>query len=141
MNAFAALLAEKADESWHIDPKDNDRRSELARQMAVLRDARIVCPGVDIIAIPNAGKSSDWERIRRWKEGARAGALDLVATWKGGVAFIEMKDGKKMPAQDQRGRLNMYTRMGHHCGVFRQEKSVMDFLRRCGAPFIDRPAL
>ncbi|MBK9661479.1 MAG: hypothetical protein IPO68_16530 [Chitinophagaceae bacterium] len=52
-----------------------------------------------------------------------------------GVAFIEMKDGTKMPDQNQRDRLNLYTRQGHLCGVFRQEKSVMDFLRRHGAPF------
>lgn len=50
MNAFTALLAEQADEPWWIDPKDDDPRDELARQASFLRDARIICPAVDIFA-------------------------------------------------------------------------------------------
>lgn len=142
MNAFTALLAEQADEPWWIDPKDDDPRDELARQASFLRDARIICPAVDIFAVPNAAKRSQWAANKAAREGLRAGALDLVATWRGrGVAFLEFKDARSMPTANQRDRLNMYTRMGHHCGVFRQEKSALDFLRRCGAPFIDRVAL
>ena len=142
LSAFADLMDEPQDDlPWHIDPKDKDPRSEIKRQMAVLRDGKRICPGVDFIAIPNAGKATDWERIQRWKEGARAGALDLVATWQGGVAFLEMKNGKDMPTPAQRDRLNFYHRIGHHCGVFRQEASVFAFLRHCGAPFIVREGL
>jgi hypothetical protein len=127
---------EDGDELWHIDPKDKDPRSEEARQIAVLRDARVLCPAVDFFAVPNAGKRSQWAAMKAKREGMRAGALDLVATWAGGVAFIEMKDGTSMPDANQRDRLNMYVRQGHFCGVFRQERSVMEFLKRCGAPFV-----
>jgi len=131
-----------ADEAWHIDARDNDPRDELKRQSAFLRDAKIICPGVDIFAVPNAAKRTQWAANKAKREGLTAGVLDLVATWKGGgSAFLEFKNGKEMPDANQRDRLNMLTRQGHHCGVFRQEKSALEFLRRCGAPFIDRRTL
>jgi hypothetical protein len=34
-----------------------------------------------------------------------------------------------MPDANQRERLNLLTRQGHHCGVFRQEHSALRFLR------------
>lgn len=121
-----------------MDPRDKDPRDEDARQSAFLRDAHILCPGVDIFAVPNAGKRTRWEQHKRTREGMKAGALDLVASWHGGVAFIEFKNGTEKPDPNQSDRLDLYVRQGHHCGVFRQEKSALDFLRRCGAPFIDR---
>lgn len=132
----------EADEPWHIDPKDADPRDELKRQSAFLRDAKMICPGVDIFAVPNAAKRSQWAVNKAKREGLTAGVLNLVATWRdGGCAFLEFKDGKKMPDENQRDRLNMLMRQGHHCGVFRQERSALEFLRRCGAPFIDRRGL
>jgi hypothetical protein len=128
-----------ADELWHIDPKDKDPRSEEKRQAAFLRNARILCPGVDIFAVPNGAKRSQWAAMKAKREGMRAGVLDLVCTWPGrGVAFIEFKDGRSMPDDNQRERLNMLTRQGHFCGCFRQEDSAIRFLRDCGAPFIGR---
>ena len=143
MDAFAALLEEDdRDLDWWIDPKDADPRDELARQSAFIRDANIICPAVDIFAVPNAAKRSEWAARKAKREGLKAGALDLVCTWAmGGVAFLEFKDGVKMPDKNQRDRLNMYVRQGHLCGVFRQEKSALEFLRRHGAPFIDREGL
>jgi hypothetical protein len=134
--------AEEANEPWHIDPKDKDPRSEDDRQAAVLRLRRQLCPAIDIIAVPNAGRRSAWEARKRLREGMKAGALDLVATWQPshagdrGVAFIEMKDGRAMPDGNQVDRLNMLYRWGHHCGVFRQEMSVMRWLQGLGAPFM-----
>ena len=83
----------EGDEPWHIDPKDSDPRDELKRQSAFLRDAKVVCPGVDIFAVPNAAKRSQWAAAKAKREGMTAGVLDLVATWKGGgSAFLEFKD-------------------------------------------------
>lgn len=132
-------LEDGADLAWWIDPKDADPRDELARQSSFIRDAHIICPAVDIFAVPNAGKRSRWAAHKAKREGLTAGVLDLVCTWPGGVAFLEFKDGTKMPDANQRDRLNLLTRQGHICGVFRQEKSALEFLRRNGAPFIDRP--
>jgi len=140
---FANL--EPCDEQWHIDPKDKDPRSEEKRQLSFLNAARICCPGVDLFAVPNGGKRSQWAAMKAKREGMKAGALDLVATWERtefttGVAFLEFKDGTSMPDANQRDRLNLLTRQGHNCGVFRQEASALEFLRRCGAPFLARAA-
>lgn len=140
--ASAASLAQRG---WHLDPRDKDPRNEELRQIAVLRQAHMLCPAVDFVAIPNAGKRSLWEAKKRQREGMKRGALDLVATWEPcgpddrGVAFIEMKDGQELPDVDQRERLDRYVRQGHQCGVFRQEASVMLWLYNLGAPFVFAP--
>lgn len=134
-------LEDIGDLPWHIDAKDRDPRPEEKRQLAFLNAARIMCPGVDIFAVPNGGKRSQWAAMKARREGMKAGALDLVCTWTGsGVAFLEFKDGSSTPDANQRERLNLHTRQGHNCGVFRQEASALEYLRQCGAPFIGRRA-
>lgn len=135
---FPADDFDEPDAAWFIEPKDKGPRSELQRQTAFLSLMHTMAPSVDVLAIPNAGKSTDWERIQRWKEGARRGALDLIITWNRGVFFAEFKDGQKMPSKDQRARLNRYFRMGHHCGVYRKPETLIEHLRSIGAPFIGR---
>lgn len=136
---LAALIDDTpAPKLWHIDPRDKDPRSEQQRCQAALRRARIICPAVDIIAIPNAGRRSRWEVHQRHKEGMKAGALDWVVTWNHGVAFVEWKNGTDQPDANQRDRLDMYQRWGFACGVFRQEDSFFAWLRERGAPFITR---
>ena len=142
-DAFADILAESGgDEPWFIEPKDDDPAPELKRQMAFLSMLARLGPACDAVAIPNAGKSSDWERIQRWKEGARAGALDLLITWSvgmpgHGVFLAEFKDGKKMPTPAQRDRLNTYFRQGHGCGVYRNGETLIAHLRAAGAPILE----
>jgi hypothetical protein len=129
-------LEELTDCPWFIEPKDKDPASEFQRQSTFLATLHRLAPSVDALAIPNAGKSTDWERLRRYREGARRGALDLIITWNRGVMFAEFKDGQKMPTKDQRERLNRYHRMGHHCGVFRKPETLIEHLRQLGAPFV-----
>jgi hypothetical protein len=133
-------LEDSTDLAWHIDPRDKDPRSEEKRQASFLRAAKMLCPMVDIFAVPNGARRTQWEANKARREGMKAGALDLVCTWNRGVAFLEFKDGSSMPDANQRDRLNRYVRQGHHCGVFRQEASALDFLRSIGAPFIGRIA-
>lgn len=138
--AFADILAENGeDEPWFIEAKDSNPASELQRQMTFLSMMAQLGPACDVLAIPNAGKASDWERIQRWKEGARAGALDLLITWHvnlpgHGVFLAEMKNGKSMPTPAQRDRLNRYYRQGHGCGVYRKPETLIAHLRDAGAP-------
>jgi hypothetical protein len=129
-------LEDVADEPWFIEPTDSDSTPELKRQMLFLSRLKALAPAVDAVAIPNAGKRSDWERIQRWREGARRGALDLVIAWATGVFFAEFKDGKGSPTPEQRERLNRYFRMGHHCGVYRKPDTLLAHLRAAGAPFL-----
>lgn len=131
-------IEEYDDLPWHIDPRDKDPRPEEKRQLAFLNAARMMCPAVDVFAVPNGGKRSQWAAMKAKREGMKAGVLDLVCTWNRGVAFIEFKDGSAMPDANQRERLNMLTRQGHWCGVFRQETSALEFLRSVGAPFVGR---
>jgi hypothetical protein len=131
-------LEDAADEPWFIEPKDKDPASEIKRQSLFLSRLKILAPAVDALAIPNAGKSTDWQRIQRWREDARRGALDLVITWETDVFFAEFKDGDGMPTKDQRERLNRYYRMGHKCGVYRNPDTLLEHLRGLGAPFIGR---
>lgn len=136
--AFANLAEDEADLPWHIDPRDKDPRSEEQRQRAFLTLAKRLCPSVNIFAVPNAARRTQWEAGKAKREGMKSGALDLVATWNRGVAFIEFKDGQKQPTPNQRDMLNLLFRQGHHCGVFRQEQSALDWLRSIGAPVVGR---
>jgi hypothetical protein len=133
---FFDELEDNGDLPWFIEPKDKDPASEFDRQRRFLSLMARLAPAVDVLAIPNSGKLTDWERVRRWNEGARRGALDLIITWNRGVFFAEMKDGQKMPTVAQRERLNRYYRMGHHCGVYRTAETLMEHLRDRGAPFV-----
>ncbi|WP_010339908.1 hypothetical protein [Sphingobium yanoikuyae] len=142
---FTRLGEDDADEPWFIEPKDRDPEPELKRQMAFLSMLARLGPACDAVAIPNAGKATDWERVQRWKEGARAGALDLLITWSvdlpgHGVFLAEFKDGKKMPTPAQRDRLNRYYRQGHGCGVFRKPETLIAHLRAAGAPIAEARA-
>lgn len=132
-----------ADQPWFIEPRDRDPASEVARQATFLSRVRIVAPGVHVIAVPNAGRRSNWEALERYREGMRGGALDLVISWaphgtSRGVYFAEFKNGTKMPTQAQREELNLLFRQGHHCGVYRQADTLLGHLRAAGAPFISR---
>lgn len=132
-------LEEAGDEPWFIEPKDRDPASELDRQGLFLSRLKLWAPSVRAFAVPNAGKRSDWERLRRFREGAVAGALDLVIFWNRGVFFAEFKNGKEMPDRNQRDMLNNLYRAGHHCGVYRNADTLLEHLRLAGAPFLDHP--
>lgn len=134
---------EPLDAMIFIEPKDASPLPEISRQRAFLSVMATIAPAVDCLAIPNASKATDWERIQRWKEGARGGALDLIISWapssnSRGIFYAEFKNGRKMPTPAQRARLNMYHRQGHHCGVYRTADPLVAHLRDAGAPFIDR---
>jgi len=133
------------DEDWFKERRDRDPASEFTRQVHFLAALKKMAPKVDALAVPNAGRSSDWERIRRHKEGARAGALDLQMTWKPtrpddrGIFFAEFKDGDGVPSKAQRERLNLYFRQGHKCGVYRTGAQLLLHLFEAGAPFLIPP--
>lgn len=134
-------LEDVADEPWFLEAKDKDPRPEISRQALFLSRLAIFAPAVDAVAIPNSGKLTNWERLQRHREGARAGALDLLITWEPtgnerGVFFAEFKSGTGMPDRNQRERLNRYHRQGHGCGVYRNPDTLLAHLREAGAPFI-----
>ena len=127
---------EQPDAAWHIDAKDDDPRDELMRQTALLRKLKLLAPGVTAWAVPNAAKRTQWAAAKAKREGMVSGVPDLTITWNRGVAFVEMKAGRAMPTPAQRDMLNTLYRAGHHCGVFRQETSVIKWLASLGAPML-----
>jgi len=125
---------------YHVDPRsaayDGD---EIVIQTLLLSRAGMRCPAVTFAAVPNAGKRSQWAAQRAKREGLRKGFEDLIATWPGqGIAFIEIKDRDGTISTDQDEWLTRHVEQGHHAGVFRHPDTALDFLRRCGAPFIDQ---
>ncbi len=132
---WTALEDAPSPRAWHLDEKDKDPRTEAQRVASFLSMRRYIAPTVDIVAVPNAGRRTRWEAMQRKREGMTAGALDYFLTWPGGgIAFIEFKDGRGMPDDNQMRRLDMYVRQGHLCGVFRTGESAWGWLERVGAP-------
>lgn len=113
--------------------------SEIAIQQTFRNRAKIVCPGVRLVAVPNGGKRSQWAAAQAKREGMSKGFPDLVALAPGGkVAFLEMKSAKGRVSDSQGEWLDDLHAMGFPCGIFRDADSAIEFLRAQGFPFIDR---
>jgi hypothetical protein len=96
---------------------------------------RIMCPGVCIVAVPNAAKRTQWAAQRAKREGLATGFPDLMAIAPGKIAFLEMKTDKGVVSVAQREWLERLTSMGFPCGVFRDADSALQFLRDHQFPF------
>lgn len=98
-------------------------------------------PAVKLVAVPNAGKRTQWAARQAKKEGMSPGFPDLVALWpNAGVAFIELKIGKAKPSDNQADWLQRLDDMGHPVAIVRSVEEGVDFLRSCGAPVMERAA-
>lgn len=129
-----ASLEDGVNEPWFIEPKDKDPEGEEHRVKVWLHDMRVLAPGINVFAVPNAGRRTRWEIAKAKREGLKAGALDYVVTWAGGCAFPEFKDGTEMPSASQIDMLNLLFRQGHNAGVFRTSEACIRWLRDAGAP-------
>lgn len=142
LTAAFAELEDRGGEPWYCEPRDKDPRSEFARQRAFLAYMGRNAPAVIVYAVPNAGRSSDWERLRRHAEGATRGALDLEIKWQRRHPYehdcfvAEFKNGTTMPTPAQRDMLNRLHRAGHLCGVYRTAGMLVEHLRAAGCPFL-----
>lgn len=115
---------------FFIAPPDSDPASEYARQRAIVAAAS--SRGLFVRAIPQAGKASDWQRLQRWREGARAGFPDLFLAWRTGVYLAEIKDGRGRPDKRQTATLNVIHSLGIPCGVHRSWATLAGELRKAG---------
>jgi hypothetical protein len=128
---------EAPDEPWFIEAKDKDPRDEFARQAAFVAFMRKHSRAI-VYAVPNGGRLTDWQKLRRQREGQVAGALDLEIKWAGGRCFCaEFKDGQKMPFRAQRQMLNALHRAGIPCGVYRTPATLVAHLRALGCPIAE----
>lgn len=113
-------------------------RSELQIVTRFRSRARIRCPEVSVVGIPNAAKRGQRAMNQARREGAAWGFPDVMCLWPGGgVAFIEFK-------REQGGRLSLnqmewiqrLTAMGHRAIVSSDPDHALEFLRQCGAPVL-----
>lgn len=110
--------------------------SEIVIVTQLRARARILCPGVHIVAVPNAAKRTVWAARRAKREGMATGFPDLMAIAPGKIAFLEMKTANGRVSVSQGEWLDRLHAMGFPCGVFRDADSAIAFLQREGFPFI-----
>lgn len=113
--------------------------SELEIQTLFRSRCRIMCPAVEVVAIPNGSRRTEWEKLKAAREGLVAGFPDTMCLWhQRGIAFIEFKKpgGRVRPNQiEAMGRLQA---RGFPVTVAFSPDEAIQFLRDHGAPFITR---
>jgi hypothetical protein len=110
--------------------------SEIAIQTLFRSRARMRCPQVRIVAIPNAGKRGQKALNQVNREGAAWGFPDVMCLWRGGVAFVEFKAEKGTVSDNQAEWLDRLSEMGFPATVSRDPDHALEFLRQAGAPFL-----
>lgn len=111
--------------------------SELAIQTLFRSRARIQCPAVTIVGIPNAGKRGERAARQAKQEGLATGFPDVLCFWQGpGIAAIEFKSEAGRLTLNQVEWLQRLSDLGIPAIVSRDPDHALDFLRQCGAPFL-----
>lgn len=113
--------------------------TEIAIQTLFRSRCRILCPGVSLVAVPNAAKRSQWAAAQVKREGLATGFPDMMALAPGGkIAFLEFKTLKGRLTENQQEWQERLSQMGFPVGVFRDADAAVEFLRAQGFPFIGR---
>lgn len=88
-------------EKQYMKKRRKPRHIESAIQIECVEWFRETYPNYIILSIPNGGSRNTLEAANLKREGALAGASDLVIIAEGAVLFIEMKSakGKQTPYQ------------------------------------------
>lgn len=116
-----------------IEPTDKGAASEIERQTSFLAMLRICAPDVMAWAVPNGHNRGFKDRVKAKKEGLRAGVPDLTLCWNHGTAFLEFKDGKGKPQDNQTELLNYLHDAGHRCAIVRTPEFALRLLAEWGA--------
>lgn len=102
---------------------------------------QMLCPGVRVVAVPNAAKRSQWAAMQAKREGMAKGFPDVLCLWRDrGIAMIEFKTRTGKLSIDQEEWLDRLNLMGFPATVARSADDALAFLRAMGAPFIGRIA-
>ena len=102
---------------------------------------QILCPGVRVVGIPNAGKRSQWAAAQAKREGLVKGFPDVICLWRDrGIAMIEFKTAHGKLSIDQEEWLDRLNLMGFPATVARSADDALAFLRAMGAPFMGKVA-
>jgi hypothetical protein len=114
--------------------------SEIQIQTLFRSRARIQCPAVSIVAVPNGTHIASLAgRAKVRREGLSTGFPDVICLWAGrGFAAIEFKAAKGKVSEAQAEWLDRLTELGMPATVSRDPDHALEFLRKAGAPFMDR---
>lgn len=110
-------------------------QSELAIQTLFRSRARMQCPAVRIVAIPNAAKRGQKAMNQARREGAAWGFPDVMCLAGGRTAFIEFKSAKGQLSDNQGDWLAWLRNGGFPVTVARDPDEALAFLRDAGFPF------
>ena len=124
---------------FHYDmPSVRIADSEIAVQRQCLDMIAKLFPNTRVAAVPNGQKRTVWQAQQAKKEGMSAGFPDLVIVSsllsqnvQPLVAFPEIKALAPLTT-DQRDWLTFMTDCGHHCGVFRSDRTLEAKMREWG---------
>lgn len=94
-------------------PRRKPRHIESAIQQACVQWFRLAYPEFLILAIPNGGSRNRLEAATLKKEGALAGASDLLVIAQRAVLFVEMKTKKNKQQETQKVFQRNVERLGH----------------------------
>lgn len=119
---------------FYIEPKDSSPASEKARVVAFRQLLRLKLPAARVVAVPNAGKRGYKAQAQVKAEGLAKGFPDIIVMWNGESAYLEFKNGKSMPSDDQAEWLNYLHRNGQPCAVVRTPEGALAFLKQAGWP-------
>lgn len=112
-------------------------RSEIEIQTLFRSRARMRCPAVKVVAIPNAAARGQKGLNQARREGAAWGFPDVMCLWPGGgIAFVEFKAAKGKVAEHQAEWLDRLSADGFPATVSRDPDHALEFLRAAGAPFL-----
>lgn len=127
---------------YYDPPKVRISDSEIVVQKQCLDMIAKLFPRTRVAAVPNGQKRTRWQAQRAKAEGMSKGFVDLVVLgshYVDGsqfgneplVAFCEIKAAGSM-TPEQLEWLTFMARCGHHCGVFRSDRTLEYKLRHWG---------
>lgn len=116
--------------------------TELAEVQALRKRLYYAAPSVQVVAVPNAARRTQWEARRAKQEGLVAGFPDLICLAPGGLmAFVEMKRVRGGTVSENQSewitRLNEY---GFPAAVCKGADAGVAFLKAHGFPIRERAA-
>lgn len=115
--------------------------AEIDIQQTFRKRLYYTAPRVRIVAVPNAGKRSQWAAAQANREGLAKGFPDLIALAPGGlVAFIEVKTAKGRASGSQVEWGEWLNSAGFPYALIRDADSGVEFLRRHGFPIMEQAA-
>lgn len=110
------------EEQRRISIRRPPRHIESAIQQECVTWFRVAYPGLIILSIPNGGSRNTLEAQRLKREGALAGASDLLVIARGSVLFVEMKSKKGRQQESQKIFQQKVERLNHKYVICHSKK-------------------